>query len=98
MTIQFSEFRSREPLRILKNKLVWVWIYTFYKFLISYKNIKLLNNFKNCIVGFELWTEKNAKHKKLIKNNSYKIYTDMRLDNTLIYGKINFLNCKIYIL
>ena len=55
IAIRFSEDESIETVKKYINKVNWVWLDTFTEFPIKEKNIKVLNNFKQCLVCPERW-------------------------------------------
>tara|TARA_B100000242_G_scaffold294324_1_gene276381 strand:+ start:3416 stop:4015 length:600 start_codon:yes stop_codon:yes gene_type:complete len=54
-SIRFSEYESIDTLRKFKKKVGWVWIDTFKNLPIKKKNLKILKDFKSCLVCPERW-------------------------------------------
>jgi len=72
IAVRFSEYENIGTADHFKNKLKWVWIDTVSKLPINKKNIKILSNFKSCLVCPERWGRiKDIKKykKKLIELN-----------------------------
>ena len=74
IAVRFSEYEPLEYVLMFSNKVQWVWVDCFTKFILTKENYKILknNNFKICIVSPELQgqPEKIEQYKKIILDNS----------------------------
>ncbi len=75
IAIRFSEFESIHSVKKFIGKVNWVWIDTFTKLPITSSDIKILNNFKKCLVCPERWNRKVdiKKYKNKLKNFNLEI-------------------------
>ena len=71
IAVRYSEYEDINFSKFFKNKLNWVWIDTTTTLPINKKNIKILNNFKSCLVCPERWGRK--KDIKVYKNKMKKM-------------------------
>ena len=71
IAVRYSEYEDINFSKFFKNKLNWVWIDTTTTLPINKKNIKILNNFKSCLVCPERWGRK--KDIKIYKNKLKKM-------------------------
>ena len=75
IAIRFSEFESIDTVKKLIGKVDWVWIDTFTKLPIDDSDIKILNNFKKCLVCPERWNREMdiMKYKNKLKKINLEI-------------------------
>ena len=71
IAVRYSEYEDINFSKFFKNKLNWVWIDTTTTLPINKKKIKILNNFKSCLVCPERWGRK--KDIKIYKNKMKKM-------------------------
>ena len=69
IAVRFSEFEDLSSVLKFRNKVEWVWIDCFKKFMINNKSINILkkNNFKICIVSPELHNANRIKEMNKLK-------------------------------
>lgn len=75
IAIRFSEDECIQTVQKYINKVNWVWIDCNTTLPLNKKNIKILNNFKKCLVCPERWGRPNdlMVYKKIMKSLSFKI-------------------------
>tara|TARA_B100001057_G_scaffold497213_1_gene600754 strand:- start:757 stop:1341 length:585 start_codon:yes stop_codon:yes gene_type:complete len=59
IALRFSENETIETAKLLKNKFKWLWIDTVTKLPLNKKNIRIIKNFKSCLVCPERWGRPN---------------------------------------
>ncbi len=59
IAIRFSENETIETAKLFKNKFKWLWIDTVTKLPLNKKNLRIINNFKSCLVCPERWGRPN---------------------------------------
>ena len=59
IAVRFSELEDIKTVKSFMNLVNWVWIDTFTKLPIMKENLKVISNFKSCIVCPERWGRKN---------------------------------------
>jgi len=69
IALRFSEFEGLDSIRLMSQKVDWIWVDCFSKLPITFENYKILKklNYKLCIVSPEL-------HNQDLKLESYKQY------------------------
>ena len=69
IAIRFSENETIETAKLFKNKFKWLWIDTVTKLPLNKKNIRIISNFKSCLVCPERWGRPNQinNYKKKMK-------------------------------
>jgi hypothetical protein len=69
IALRFSEFEGLDSIRLMSQKIDWVWVDCFSKLPITFENYKILKklNYKLCLVSPEL-------HNQDLKLESYKQY------------------------
>lgn len=70
IAIRFSENETIQTAKLFRNKFKWLWIDTVTKLPLSKKNIKIIKNFKSCLVCPERWGRPNQieNYKKKLKS------------------------------
>ena len=70
IAIRFSENETIQTAKIFKNRFKWLWIDTVTKLPLNKKNIKIVKNFKSCLVCPERWGRPNQieNYKKKLKS------------------------------
>ena len=56
VAVRFSEYENIGLSKKLINKVNWIWIDTYKKLPIDYKNLKFIRKFKSCLVCPERWS------------------------------------------
>ena len=67
IAIRFSENETIQTAKIFKNRFKWLWIDTVTKLPLNKRNIKIIKNFKSCLVCPERWV--GPIKLKIIKKN-----------------------------
>ena len=82
MAIRFSEDECIQTVQKYINKVNWVWIDCNTTLPLNKKNIKILNNFKKCLVCPERWGRPNdlMVYKKIMQGLSFNIDAVMTSD------------------
>ena len=90
IAVRFSEFEDLSSVLKFRNKVEWVWIDCFKKFMINNKSINILkkNNFKICIVSPELHNANRIKEMNKLKFKIKRLSINQTLfvQNILTFG------------
>ena len=89
IAVRFSEYEDIALAKYFQKKLKWVWIDTATKLPLDKKNIKILSNFKSCLVCPERWgrIEDINRYKKRLKKINFSPTTIMTSLKCLKYWK-----------
>ena len=89
IAVRFSEYEDIALAKYFQKKLKWVWIDTATKLPLAKKNIKILSNFKSCLVCPERWgrIEDINRYKKRLKKINFSPTTIMTSLKCLKYWK-----------
>ena len=73
LSVRFSEFEPIQLANKFKKFTSWIWIDTVNKLPISPKDIKIIKNFKSCLVSPERWNRKKdiKKYVRFFKKNKF---------------------------
>ena len=73
LSVRFSEFEPIQLANKFKKFTSWIWIDTVNKLPISLNDIKIVKNFKSCLVSPERWNRKKdiKKYIKFFKKNKF---------------------------
>ena len=72
--VRFSEYETIDTAKKFINNIGWIWIDTFNSLPINKNNIKIIKNFKSCLVCPERWGRPNdiKSYYKKLKNLNFK--------------------------
>ena len=76
IAIRFSENEPIEIAKLFKNKFKWLWIDTVTKLPLNKKNIRVIKNFKSCLVCPERWKRERDIKKYYLLMKKYKFIPD----------------------
>ena len=80
IALRFSEFEGLDTIRLMSEKVDWIWVDCFTKLSISIENYKILKslNYKICLVSPELQNQ----------NHKLEVYKQYIYDNQIIFDAV----------
>jgi len=76
IAIRFSEYEPINLSNKLVNRVNWIWLDTYKKFPLNYKNLKFIKKFKSCLVCPERWNRERDIKKYYLLMKKLKFMPD----------------------